>query len=325
MTPNKGPNSDVMPTTPRKDLLSVITPAFQEEDNLPLLYERLKKVLVKMPVDWEWIIVDDHSPDTTYEIAKKLASSDPRIKCIRLAKNSGSHIALACGIDCADGDLAVLMASDLQDPPELIPKLYEPWQAGAQVVAAVRAKREGEAVSTLFFAKLFYWLIRNIFRLSWIPETGSDFMLIDRRVVRAVRKINQKNSSVFMLITWLGFRQKSVLYDKHERKHGSSNWTMGQKFKLALDTLLSFSYLPIRLMSLLGIAFALSGLVYALFIISVVANGSPVQGWASLMIAILFVGGMNMFLLGILGEYLWRTYEEAKNQPNYFIEDDTFD
>jgi dolichol-phosphate mannosyltransferase len=308
--------------TPRRDLLSVITPAFNETDNLPVMRERLASVLDAAGIAWEWIIVDDHSADATFAVAQGFAKQDKRIRCFRLARNSGSHAACACGLFHCDGDAAVIMAVDLQDPPEAIPLLLDAWRKGAQVVSAVRGRREGETKFNLVSARLFYWMARRVFGLSWWPATGADFVLVDRRVVQAFREQNERNFHLFALINWMGFRQAAVVYDKQPRLYGKSGWSFTRRIKLALDMILSFSYRPVRFMSLFGVAVALLGVLYALFII-VYGSAPEMRGWASLMVVTLIIGGTIMTMLGLLGEYLWRTYEEARGRPLFLIEAET--
>jgi dolichol-phosphate mannosyltransferase len=212
------------------------------------------------------------------------------------------------------------MAADLQDPPEILPKLFSRWQEGIQVVWAVRARREGEKASTRGFSRLYYLLMRNIVGIKEIPATGADFFLLDRQVVDAFRQFGETNVSIMALITWMGFRQASITYDKQTRLHGRSGWSLGKKVKLVIDSITSFSYFPIRLMSYLGFAISLLGFLYACFIIVHTLTGHPPLGWASLIVVVLIVGGIQMLMLGVLGEYLWRTLDEARRRPRYIIE-----
>ena len=310
-------------TKGRADLLSIVTPAFNEEENLPILHEKLCAVLDVEDVDWEWIIIDDHSEDATFTIAQKIAAKDSRVRCLRLSRNSGSHTAFTCGLHHCNGDGAVLMASDMQDPPEVISEMIKEWQDGGQIVLGVRRKRAGESFSTLLYSKLYYLIMRQIFGLTWIPATGTDFMLIDRRVISSFQRNNEHNVHVFFLIKWMGFRQRTVYYDKEARLHGASGWTLAQKFKLAVDTIIPFSYAPIRLMSLSGVFLALSGFGYALYVIFFVGLDSEVRGWSSIMVVLLIIGGTIMMMLGVLGEYIWRAYEETRKRPAYSIENST--
>lgn len=304
-------------------LLSVVTPAYNEARNLPVLYERLVQVIGGLGVDWEWIVVDDHSGDDTFAVAAGIAQRDSRVQAVRLARNSGSHTAITCGLHQARGDCAVVLAADLQDPPETLPALLEQWRAGSQVVWAVRARREGERASTVGFARLYYLIMRRLVGMQEMPASGADFFLLDRRVLDAFRQFNESNVSILALLTWMGFRQTSIAYDKQARLHGQSGWSLGKKFKLVVDSVTSFSYLPIRLMSIVGFIVAIIGFLYAGVVVVNALAGRPPEGWASLMVVVLVVGGIQMLMMGVLGEYLWRALDEARTRPRYLVESTT--
>jgi dolichol-phosphate mannosyltransferase len=301
-----------------RPLVSIVTPAFKESANLPILYRRLVDALAN--VDWEWIVVDDHSPDNTFDVVSELAASDPRIHGLRLARNSGSHAAVICGLAESAGECAVVMASDLQDPPESIPLLLDKWRAGDQVVWAVRAAREGEDLSTTGFSRIYYALMRNLVGIRSMAPTGADFFLLDSSVIEALLRFNESNVSVLALIAWMGFRQGTVPYTKEARLHGSSGWTFAKKVKLVIDSVASFSYLPVRIMSALGFLFAALGLIYAGVVFVNALRGTPAQGWSSLMVVVLVIGGAQMVMMGILGEYLWRTLDQARSRPQFIVE-----
>ncbi len=301
-------------------VLSLVTPAFREQDNLPVLCQRICDAL-GTSVTWEWVIVDDHSPDNTFEVIRQLAAHDNHVRGIRLARNSGSHTAISCALQQVRGQCAVVLASDLQDPPEVIPDLLARWREGSQVVWAVRARREGEKASTVGFSRLYYCIMRRLSGMQEMPATGADFFLIDRRVIDAYQEFGESNASVFALLTWMGFRQSQITYDKQARLHGKSGWTLAKKLKLVVDSITSFSYAPIRLMSYVGFIVALLGFVYAAFVVFNAFRGVPAQGWSSLMVVLLVIGGLQMLMLGILGEYLWRALEESRRRPRYIVED----
>lgn len=309
-----------VPPSPSKRRISVVTPTFNEGSNLPAMHQRLDATLEQAGSSWEWLIVDDASTDDTYAVAAGIAAKDPHVRVIRLSRNFGSHIALICGLDHARGDCAVGMAADLQDPPEAIPALLAQWSSGSQVVWAVRDQREGEARGVIAFSRLYYWLIRKVAGLKDTPITGADFVLLDRRVIDAVRRFPEHNASFFALVTWMGFRQTSIRYDKRARQQGRSGWTLRKKVKLVVDSLTSFSYLPIRWMSCIGLAVSALGLLYALVVVLNAFFGKPVEGWTSIMVAVLFLGGGQMFMLGVLGEYIWRGLDESRRRPRYLIE-----
>jgi len=307
-------------SAPRRSLLTVVTPAYNEAQNLPVLYDRLRAVLEGLDLDWEWVIVDDHSADDTFAVIGDIAGRDPRVRGIRLARNFGAHAAVTCGLHYARGDCAVIMAADLQDPPEMLPELLAEWRAGAQVVWAVRARREGEKLSTRASARLFYLLMRHLVGFRDMPATGADFFLLDRRVVDALRQFGERNISLIALVTWMGFRQATITYTKRARLYGRSGWSLGKKIKLAVDSITSFTYLPIRLMSCLGFVIALGGFLYAILVIVNALTGHPPPGWSSLMVVVLVIGGIQMLMMGVLGEYLWRAFDEARRRPRYLIE-----
>jgi dolichol-phosphate mannosyltransferase len=308
---------------PGRLLLSVVTPGYNEAANLPLLYERLRRVLDGLDLDWEWVVVDDHSADGTFAVIADLARRDRRVRGLRLARNFGSHAGLSCGLHHVRGQAAVVMAADLQDPPETLPELVEHWRGGAQVVWAARARREGETLGTRLFSRLYYGLMRHVAGMKNMPATGADFFLIDRRVIEAFRQFPENNVSILALITWMGFRQATVSYTKQARVHGRSGWTLRKKLKLLVDSVTSFSSLPIRLMSYAGAAIALVGFVYCLVVLMNGLAGRTPTGWAPLMAVVLVLGGVQMLMLGMLGEYVWRALDESRRRPRYLIEDMT--
>jgi len=308
---------------PNQPLLSIVTPAFNETSNLPLLYQRLRKTLDGLDLRWEWVVVDDHSSDNTFEVLANLARGDDRIRAFRFARNFGSHTATRCGLHYAQGSCAVIMASDLQDPPELLPQFLAKWSSGAQIVWAARKQRKGEGLTTVGFSRLYYALMRHVVGMKEMPATGADFFLIDRAIMDALGAFNESNVSTVALITWMGFRQDTITYDKEARVHGRSGWSLEKKLKLAVDSITSFTYLPIRFMSYLGLVVALLGFLYAIVVVANALARNPVQGWSSLIVVVLLVGGIQMLMMGVLGEYLWRALDESRQRPRYLIEAST--
>ena len=306
---------------PKFPVLSVVVAAYNEEGNVPLLYDRL------LALDWaalklepEFVFVDDHSQDKTPQVLASLAARDPRVKVLRFSKNFGSHKAFTAGLEHCTGVAAVILAADLHDPPETIPQLVAKWREGAKVVWAVREDREGESLATRLLSRLYYFLMRRMAEVR-PPRKGADFLLLDRVVVAELRKAPEKHTSLLSLIQWMGFDQAEIVYTKAARHSGRSNWTLSKKLKLAVDSFVSFSYVPLRLASACGLLFAFSGFLYAAVIaVRAIALGSPVQGWSSLMCVLLIVSGVQLVILGILGEYLWRTFDEARGRPRYIVE-----
>lgn len=305
--------------------LSIVTPAYNEAENLPVLYERLCATMQTLSLEWEWLVVDDHSHDATFAVVRGLAERDPRVRGLRLARNSGAHAALTCGLHHARGDGAVGLAADLQDPPDVIPRLLAAWQGGAQVVWAVRRGREGETAATLGFARLYYWMMRTVVGMREMPATGADCFLLDRVVLDALARFPEGNTSLLALLTWMGFRQASITYDKHARVHGTSGWTLAKKLKLVTDSVISFSAAPIRCMLYAGFALGILGAVYAGALLVGVARGTPVAGWSAVLVVVLLVSGLQMVMLGVLGEYVWRALDESRRRPKYLVEGRTFD
>jgi dolichol-phosphate mannosyltransferase len=297
--------------------LSIVTPAFNEAANLPALYDRLTAVMAGRLEEWEWIVVDDHSRDDTFGVVEGLVLRDPRVRGLRLARNSGSHVAITCGLHQASGDAAALLASDLQDPPEILAPMLERWRAGAQVVWAVRRRRPGER-SHRGFAAVYYWIMRRLVGLSEMPAYGVDSFLIDRAVVDAFCRSAERNVSVFALITWLGFRQEHIEYDKQERVRGQSGWSFGRKVKLVVDSVVAFSDFPIRWCAYAGVALIAAAFAVAFLALFLL----PTIGAGLLLVTALLLGltGVQLTALGIVGQYAWRALDESRRRPAYAIE-----
>ena len=297
--------------------LSVVTPAFNEAGNLLTLYDRLIAAMQRVGVDWEWIVVDDHSRDDTFRVVSEMAVRDSRIRGVRLSRNCGSHTAITCGLHLATGAAAVVLAADLQDPPEVVSSMLERWRSGAQVVWAVRRTRPGDRSHT-GFAALYYWIMRNPVGLQEMPSRGADFFLVDRVVLDAFRQFSERNTSVVALVTWLGFRQEQIEYDKQPRQAGQSGWTIARKIRLVVDSVTSFSNLPIRVCSIGGFVFLAIGT--ALVLVSL-GLASPAGAAILLLLgAVVGLAGIQLIALGIIGEYVWRALDEARKRPAYFIE-----
>ena len=284
-------------------MISIILPAYNESGNLRALHARLAAVAAGMPdEDFEFVFIDDCSADETPVILEGLHRDDPRVHIIRLARNCGSHAAVAAGLAHCTGDCAVMLASDLQDPPELLPRLLEQWKTGYKVVWAARERREAETLGTRLFSRVYYFLMNTLTDVRQ-PPTGADVFLIDRLVIDAFNQAPEKNTSVYMLIAWLGFPQTQISYVKEARLSGVSKWTFSKRFKTFFDSLISFSYLPLRFMSLTGVACAVLGMLYGMLVFfNAVTGRVPNPGWASLMVVVLVLGGFQMAMLGVLGE-----------------------
>lgn len=301
-------------------LISIIIPIYNEKENILLLYERLSNVVKETSIcDFEYIFVDDFSTDGSFEILKDILKKDKRVKLLKFSKNFGSHIAYVAGLSHSSGNAAIAMSADMQEPPELVSELIKKWQDGYEVVWAVREERE-ESMMKVLFAKLYYFIMNKI-ALKNFPITGSDMFLIDKKVLDVIASVKEKNTSLFGLICWSGFSQSTIPYNRERRKAGKSKWTFAKQIKLAIDSFVSFSYLPIRLSSYLGFFISFIGFSYALYIIiKAIFYKGQVVGWSSLMVVLLVVSGIQLLILGILGEYLWRNLEESRKRPLFIID-----
>ncbi len=298
-------------------MLSIVTPAYNEAANLPQLHARLVETMTRVGGDWEWVIVDDHSRDDTFQVIENLALRDARVRGFRLSRNSGSHVAITCGLHHVDGDAAVMMAADLQDPPDTLSAMIARWRHGAQVVWATRRAQPGERPHR-GFATLYYWIMRNVVGMREMPARGADFFLIDRAVLDAYRRFPERNVSVLALITWLGFRQEFVEYDKQPRVAGQSGWTFSKKVKLVIDSVASFSEFPIRVCSYIGLT--LMGIGVIVLIVSLTLLPALGAGILFLLAVFLGLSGLQLLALGIVGEYVWRALDESRRRPAYLIE-----
>lgn len=301
--------------------LSIIIPVYYNQENLRLLYEDIKKKIIDViNYDYEIVMVDDGSKDDSYLVMKSLANSDNHIKLIKLSRNFGSHSAILCGLAHCSGDCAVVKAADLQEPTEMILEMVESWKKGNNVVLAIRERREDKKSQT-FFANLYYWLVRTT-AFPNMPKTGFDVYLIDRKVIDILNMLDEKNSALTGQLLWSGFKTDRIYYTRLKREIGNSRWTLKKKIKLVTDTLYSFSTLPIKIVSAIGF-FAFTGsIIWAIFlVISKLIGIIPVNGWTTLIVFNLFSFGVIMLTLGILGEYLWRTFDATRNRPPYIIED----
>lgn len=302
--------------------VSLIIPAYNEQEVLPLLRARVDAVTARLPeYQFEIVIVDDRSRDETPQLLAQWARADTRVHGLRLARNCGSHAAIMAGLQHCTGDCAIVMAADLQDPPELIGELLGRWRVGYQVVWGVRAARQGEALHTRLFSALYWRLMRSI-ALPQTPAQGADVFLLDRAARTALTGIREQNTSCLSLLMWLGFRQTHVEYVKAERVAGRSGWTFAKRMKLLIDSVVSFSTLPIRATWLGGLTFlGVAGLWSIGIPLAWLLGTSAVSAATFAIIGILLLGfGLGLTMLGVLGEYLWRAYDEVRGRPRYTVE-----
>lgn len=299
--------------------LSIVVPLYNEEKNIEALFSRLSNVLTKINRPYEIICINDGSLDCTLDLAIRFSKQNPNIKVINLSRNFGKEIALTAGIDYSCGQAVIPIDADLQDPPELIIQLVEKWKEGFDVVYATRKSRQGETWLKRFTANAFYRVIGKMSKVS-IPRNTGDFRLLDRQVVEALKRFPERNRFMKGLFSWVGFRQTSILFDREPRHQGLTSWSLWKLWNFALDGITSFSLIPLKLWTYIGLGFASFAFVYASFlIIRTFLFGVDVPGYASLMVFILFLGGINLIGLGILGEYLGRVYEEVKERPLYLV------
>jgi polyisoprenyl-phosphate glycosyltransferase len=304
---------------PEKPMASVVVPCLNEEATLEAFCERVPPVLDDLFDDWEIVFIDDGSTDRTPALLRELHARDERLRAVRLSRNFGSHVAIAAGLDHVRGDLAVIMAADLQDPPEVIPQLLGKWREGFEIVWAARDARDDPLLRRVL-ARVFYGLVARM-ALPGIPRTGTgSFSLLDRTVVEAFRQFEERNRLTFGIVSWTGFAQTEVPYTRAARHAGQSKWSAGLLVKAAIDTFVSFSYVPLRFISYFGMAVSLLAFAFGCYVVvDYLVNGVELRGWPSLMAAILFLGGAQLITLGVIGEYLWRVSEEAKRRPLYFV------
>lgn len=300
--------------------LSIIIPVYYNELNLYDLYNDLKeKVLLKLK-SYEIVFVDDGSKDKSIDILFALSKLDRNIKIIKLSRNFGSHAAILAGLANSNGKCAVIKAADLQEPSEVILDMFDSWCKGNNVVLAVRKDREDSKVQK-FISNLYYKLMKKA-ALPDMPEGGFDCFLIDRKVIHVLAEMDEKNTSLMMQVLWCGFKKDIVYYVRLKREKGKSKWTFSKKMKLTLDSLLSFSYLPIRMISMLGLIFSICSITFLFYLIIAKLTGNiDVSGWTTLMVVLLFTNGLIMTMLGVIGEYLWRTFDATRKRPVYIIED----
>ncbi len=290
--------------------------------NIDDLYSELTETLKKSENEFEYeiVLVDDGSLDSSYDKMKELQAKDKHFKIMRLSRNFGAHTAILAGLSHCTGDAAVIIMADLQDPPEIILQMYEKYIQGNDVVLAVRKDRE-DGFITKCFSNSYYRLMRR-FALKEMPYGGFDCFLIDRKVIEILKNMKEKNSSIGGQVLWCGFKTDKIFYVRRKRAKGKSKWTLSKKIKLFVDSFMSFSYVPIRTMSAAGICLAFAGFLYAIFVVyQKLVVGINVDGWATLVILFLLVSGVQMTMLGVIGEYLWRNLDETKKRPIFIVAD----
>ncbi|MCI5740293.1 MAG: glycosyltransferase family 2 protein [Lachnospiraceae bacterium] len=300
--------------------LSIVVPVYYNEENLKPLYEDLKeKVLEKLDCAYEIVFVNDGSKDGSYEVMQELAAMDENIKLVNLSRNFGEHLATLAGMAECTGTVAVRKAADLQEPSEMILEMLEKYRAGAKVVLAVRKDRE-EPLSQKMFSKIYCWMMRK-FALANMPQGGFDTYMISRQVIDILVEISEKNAPLTEQVLWSGFESEKVYYVRQKREIGKSGWTLSKKIKLTVDSLISFSYFPIRCVSVVGALSILGTIIGGIVILVEHFMGRiTVEGYTTIVLLILLAFGIVMLTLGVMGEYIWRILDEVRNRPSYIVD-----
>lgn len=302
--------------------VSIVVPVYYSAQSLPELMERLDALAGRNDeYEFEFIFVDDGSGDNSFAVLEELLNKDQRVRIVKLSRNFGSNPAVIAGLAAASGDAVTAVSADLQDSPELIHDMLAHWRDGAKVVLAVREGRSDSALTSLL-STVFYRLFRR-FAIASMPPGGFDFFLLDKQVCDLIRGFSETNTYIMGLILWLGFKPVELLYRRGPRpaRYGRSMWSFTKRIKYFIDSFVAFSYFPIRIASVLGLVLSVIGLIYALIVIVLrVVKGYQPDGWASLMVVLLVVSGVQLFIMGILGEYLWRTLDVARRRPQFVVE-----
>lgn len=301
--------------------LSIVVPVYYNEDTLMDLYKDMENKILGQLGEYELVFVDDGSGDSSWDILNEIKSLDKNVRLVKLSRNFGEHAALLAGLSVCTGDCAVTKQADLQEDSTLILEMYESWKRGNKVVLAVRRTRD-ESRMKVFFANLYYAMVRRFVNKD-MPAGGCDCYLIDRKVIEVLERLDEKNSSLTLQVLWAGFKTDKVYFDRKNREKGKSRWTLAKKCKLAIDSLMSFSYVPIRMMTGIGILFDIFAVLMLISIlVEYFTKGVPIVGWSSIMFIILLSSGLILSMLGILGEYLWRTLDASRSRPPFIIEEE---
>lgn len=308
----------------KKLLVSVVAPVYNEEKVVGEFYSRATSAMRRLPgeYDYELLFVDDGSRDDSLKILNSLQAADPRVRIVSFSRNFGHQLAITAGIDNAAGDAVVMIDCDLQDPPEVILDMVAKWREGYNVVYGVRRHRQGESFFKLLTASAFYRVINSLSSVD-LPVDSGDFRLMDRKVVNVLKQIREENRYIRGLVTWIGFKQSSVLYNRDARLAGETKFSLKKMLKFAMDGITSFSEKPLVISAFLGVV--ITSIAFALAMYIVVSKflfpGTLIQGWASMIVIVLFLGGVQLLSVGVIGQYIGRIYVEVKKRPLYIISD----
>ena len=311
----------MQPTSQASPVISVVAPVFNEAELLPAFCEEMRRVLEEMGEPWEIILVNDGSRDASLEIMRQQHARDPRVKTLSFSKNFGGQLAITAGLDHARGDAVVIIDADLQDPPVIVKELVARWREGYEVVYAQRSSRAGETFFKRLTAAVYYRLIRGIANVD-IPLDTGEFRLLDRKAADALRGIREQHRYLRGLAAWIGFKTIAVPYERAARTAGETKYTLSKMLRLAVDGITNFSYLPLQLASYLGFGIAglsLVAILATIFVRLFVAGGHELAGQATTLVSVLFLGGIQLIFLGVIGEYLGRIYDEVKRRPLYIV------
>lgn len=300
--------------------ISIVVPVYYNSDTLDMLYEDMKEKILPVIGDYEIVFVDDGSGDNSWEIMNNIKAKDPNVVCVKLSRNFGEHAALLAGLSVCTGDCAVTKQADLQEESKIILDMYESWKKGNKVVLAVREDRDENPVK-VFFANMYYAIVRKTINKN-MPKGGCDCYLVDRQVIEVLELLDEKNSSLTLQVLWAGFKTDKIYFHRKDREVGKSRWTFSKKFKLVLDSMMSFSFFPIKCMTWVGIIFDILALALLIeVIVEKFTVGTPIAGWSSLMCVVLISSGLILTALGVLGEYLWRTLDASRTRPPFIIDE----
>lgn len=299
-------------------LISIVVPLYNEEEVVNQFYSRLIGILKDIKYDYEAIFIDDGSSDRTLSILEELANKDRNVKVITFSRNFGHMIALSAGLDYSKGDAVITMDSDLQHPPELIPKLLQKWEEGNEVVNTLRIEAKTTSIFKKLSARFFYFLMNRIAKTNF-QVNSADYRLLDRAVVENIKSMKEHSRFLRGLINWVGYKQDSIPYQADTRQAGKTKYSFWRMFSFAIDGITSFSSFPLRLSTYLGLVIAFCSFIYILRTIYIKLIGQAAVGWASVLVTVLFMGGVQLIFLGVIGEYLARVYEESKARPLYII------
>ena len=302
--------------------ISIIIPAYNEEESLPLLYDRLNKVISNLEsYEFEMLFINDGSKDNTLKIIKELREKDARVSYVDFSRNFGKEVAMIAGLDYAKGDCVIFIDADLQDPPELIPELIKYWEEGYDDVYARRKSRKGETFLKKFTSKMYYKVLQSLTRVEIQKDTG-DFRLLDRSCVNALKQLRETQRCSKSMFSWIGYNKKEVLFDRDPRIAGTTKWNYKKLMDLAIDGITSFTTSPLRISTYLSIPTFLALIVYFIYvIIKCITQSVAIQAFQAIILLVLFFAGIQIMLFGIMGEYLGRIFNETKNRPLYFIKE----